>query len=138
MTAELRLEALACADPDELELLADEILKSGSEVSVTAGPESVSAPIRVPVPGTEDTSVVLGHVSLTRCTVILGGSRGDGVRTGYDLAGAVAAAICDAECHRRGPLSDRVEALCHNAMQARDQRGRDRARLVATTRLEQS
>ncbi|HYZ67791.1 MAG TPA: phosphonate C-P lyase system protein PhnG [Mycobacterium sp.] len=138
MTPELRLEALAAADAEALESLADEILASGAAVSVTNGPESVSAPIRVPVPGADTTTVVLGHVALTRCTVVVAGTRGDGVRAGHDLTGAVAAAICDAECQRRGPLSDRVEDLYRAARHASAERGRDRARLVAATRLDES
>ncbi|MGD9517641.1 phosphonate C-P lyase system protein PhnG, partial [Mycolicibacterium sp.] len=98
MRPELRFEALCEADAAALERLADEILATAVPVSVTSGPESVSAPVRVPVPGAGDTTVVLGHAALTRCTVELAGVRGDGVRAGYDPAGAVAAAICDAEC----------------------------------------
>jgi alpha-D-ribose 1-methylphosphonate 5-triphosphate synthase subunit PhnG len=138
MTAERRLEDLAAADVGALEHLADEILAEGTAVSVTSGPESVSAPIRIAVPGTDDTSVVLGHVALTRCSVEVGGIRGDGVRAGYDLVGAVAAAICDAECERAGPHSARVDELCRAAQQQRAHRARERADLVATTRLDES
>ena len=138
MRPELRFEALCEADAGALERLADEILATAVPVSVTAGPESVSAPVRVPVPGTGDTTVVLGHVALTRCTVELAGARGDGVRPGYDPTGAVGAAICDAECERGGPHAPRVEELCRAALDARADRGRARAELVATTRLEQS
>lgn len=137
MTPESRLESLAGADPAALERLADEILAGGAPVSVIAGPEPVSAPIRVADPGSGDTTVVLGHVSLTRCALTLGEARGDGVRPGHDLAGAVAAAICDAECQRRGPFSDRVEELCRTADRQRDERARERAGLVAVTRLDQ-
>lgn len=135
MKAERRFEALAGADVGALEALADDILAGGIEVSVTSGPESVSAPIRVPVPGSSDTTVVLGHVAITRCTVMLGGTRGDGMRSGYDLVGAVAAAVCDAEYERRGPLAERVHELCRAAEQARVHEGDERAALVAMTRL---
>jgi len=138
MRPELRFEALCDADIQALERLADEILATAVAVSVTAGPESVSAPVRVPVPGADDTTTVLGHVALTRATVELGGTRGDGVRAGYDPAGAVAAAICDAECERRGPHAPRVLELCRAALDARAERGRERAGLAAKTRLEQS
>jgi alpha-D-ribose 1-methylphosphonate 5-triphosphate synthase subunit PhnG len=132
------MEALTDADAEALERLADEILATGVVVSVTAGPESVSAPVRVPVPGADDTTVVLGHVALTRCTVDLGGTRGDGVRAGYDPAGAVAAAICDAECERLGAFTPHVEEFCRTAHEARAERGRERAQMVAMTRLDQS
>lgn len=138
MRAEHRFEALAEADAHALEALADEILAAGAAVSVTAGPESVSAPVRVGVPGSDATTVVLGHVVLTRCSVLLDGTRGDGIRAGHDLAGAVAAAICDAECERDGPLAGRVRDLCRAAERARAGRDGERARLVAMTRLEQS
>lgn len=138
MRAEQRFEALAGADAGVLETLADEILADGVAVAVTAGPESVSAPIRVGVAGSDDTTVVLGHVALTRCTVLVGGTRGDGIRAGHDLVGAVAAAICDAECERGGPLSARVHEICWAAEQVRARQGSERARLVSMTRLGES
>lgn len=138
MRPEERFEALAAADVDALEGLADEILADGVDVSVSAGPESVSAPVRVAVPGQGDTTVVLGHVALTRCTVLLDGVRGDGLRAGYDLPGAVAAAICDAECERYGTLSSRVHDLCRTTQGAAAQSRSDRADLVATTTLDEA
>lgn len=136
MRAEHRFEALATADAGALEALADDILACGVEVSVTAGPESVSAPVRVGVSGSADTTV-LGHVALTRCTVLLGGTRGDGLRAGYDLPGAVAAAICDAESERRGAFSERVHELCQTAQHADARRKAERADLVAMTKLDE-
>jgi alpha-D-ribose 1-methylphosphonate 5-triphosphate synthase subunit PhnG len=137
MRPEERFEALATADMHALESLADEILAGGVEVSVSAGPESVSAPVRVAVPGQGDTTVVLGHVALTRCTVLLDGIRGDGLRAGYDLPGAVAAAICDAECERDGTLSARVHDLCRTAHSEAAHRRSERADLVAMTTLDE-
>jgi alpha-D-ribose 1-methylphosphonate 5-triphosphate synthase subunit PhnG len=137
MTPEHRFEALAAADGRALETLADEILADGVDVSVAAGPESVSAPVRVGVPGSGDTTVVLGHVALTRCTVLVDGTRGDGLRVGYDLPGAVAAAICDAECERGGTLSARVHDLCRDAQGADARRRSERADLVAMTTLDE-
>ncbi|AKS34570.1 phosphonate C-P lyase system protein PhnG [Mycolicibacterium goodii] len=138
MTPEARMEALASACGDTLEQLADQILAcAGVAVAVIAGPESVSAPVRVPVPGPGDTTVVLGHVALTRCTVELGGVRGDGVRAGYDPTGAVAAAICDAEAARQGSLAGRVDELYRKSRQDKAARDRERANTVAMTRMEQ-
>ena len=137
MRPEARMEALSDADARALERLADDILATAVPVSVIAGPESVSAAVRVPIPGADDTTTVLGHVALTRCTVELAGTRGDGIRAGYDPAGAAAAAICDAEYERGGPHSERIEELCRTALYARAERGRERAELVAMTRLEQ-
>lgn len=139
MRAEQRYEALAMAEGRALEALADDILAEGGDVSVTAGPESVSAPVRVAVPdGPEATTVVLGHVALTRCTVLLDGTRGDGLRVGHDMPGAVAAAVCDAECERAGRLSTRVYDLCRVTQHADRQRRKQRAGLVAMTRLDES
>ncbi len=137
MRVELRFEALARAGADELETLADEILAGGASVSVTVGPESVSAPVRVGVPGSENATVVLGHVALTRCSVLVDGTQGDGLRVGYDLPGAVAAAICDAECERGGTLSARVHDLCRAAQRADALRRSERADLVAMTTLDE-
>jgi alpha-D-ribose 1-methylphosphonate 5-triphosphate synthase subunit PhnG len=137
VSAQHRYQALSRADSDTLEALADEILARGAPVAVTAGPESVSAPLRVGLPGSSDTTVVLGHIALTRCTVLVDGIRGDGVRSGYDLVGAVAAAICDAECERGGPLAPRVGDLCQSADRQRAERNDARAHLVALTTLDQ-
>lgn len=125
------------AEAGALERIADEILAADVRVSVTAGPESVSAPVRVGVPGSGDTSVVLGHVALTRCTVMVNGVRGDGFRVGHDLTGAVAAAICDAECERDGAHSLRVHDLCRAAQASETRRRSERAGLVATTTLDE-
>lgn len=135
MSPEERFSALADADRHTLEALADEILAMGSAVNVTAGPESVSAPIRVRVAGTEDTTTVLGHLAMTRCSILLGGHRGDGLRSGHDQTGAVAAAVCDAECERSGPLSERVLELCRTTELARARQRRRRNDVVAQTRL---
>jgi alpha-D-ribose 1-methylphosphonate 5-triphosphate synthase subunit PhnG len=137
MRAEHRFEALANADARALEALADEILAGGADVSVTSGPESVSAPVRIGVPASDDTTVVLGHVALTRCTVLVDGTRGDGIRVGYDLPGAVAAAICDAECERQGAVTARVVDLCRAAQDAEARRRAQRANLVAMTTLDE-
>ena len=138
MRPEERFEALATADVQALESLADEILAGGVDVSVSSGPESVSAPVRGAVPGQGDTTVVLGQVALTRCTVLLDGISGDGLRAGYDLPGAVAAAICDAECERDGTFSSRVHDLCLATHGAVAQRRSERADLVAMTTLDES
>ncbi len=137
MSAEQRFEALAAAATDEVEALANDILADVGDVAVVAGPESVSAPIRLPVPGTDSSTVVLGHVGLSRCTVELAGVRGDGYRSGYDPVGAVAAAICDAAAQLDGPHRDRVERLCRRTQDRVRAATRERAGRVAATRLEE-
>ncbi|UNK47826.1 phosphonate C-P lyase system protein PhnG [Arthrobacter sulfonylureivorans] len=135
MNPEQRFESLAVAGLAELERLADRILATGVEVRVVAGPEAASAPVQFPVPGTADTTAVLGHVALSTCTVELSGVRGDGVRDGRDLTGAVAAAVCDAEAERGGPFAGDVDALCAAALHCQVEDAKNRAGLVAATRL---
>jgi len=136
MSAERRFEALAGAPLGPLQALADEVLASGTPVEVLEGPEVVTAPLRLPIPGTEATTAVIGHVALTRCRVELGSVRGDGHRPGRDLLGAVAAAICDAEAERDGPLAAAVEELAAGSAAEGRARSRERARHVSLTRME--
>lgn len=135
MTAEARFEALAAAEAVALETLADDILAAAGRIEVISGPESVSAPVRLPIPGTEASTVVLGHVGLSRCTVELDGVRGDGYRRGYDPVGAIAAAICDAAAEHDGPHRERVHRLCHDTGERARTAAADAARRVALTRL---
>ncbi|GAA4283295.1 hypothetical protein GCM10022261_08260 [Brevibacterium daeguense] len=136
VSAEHRYECLAAAPQDELEALADRVLARDPRVRVVSGPQTVSAPVRMPVPGTEHTTSVVGHAALSTCTVELAGTRGDGIRMGRDLAGAIAAAVCDAEADRRGALAAEVERLCSSARTARAERARQRAELVSSTRVD--
>ena len=78
-----------------------------------------------------------GHIALTRCTAHVDGVRGDGIRAGHDLTGALAAAICDAECERGGSLSPRVHELCRSAQTEAARRRSERADLVAMTTMEE-
>lgn len=135
MSAAARWEDLAAADPRPLEQLADRILEATPDVRVELGPETVSAPVRLAVPGDVPTTAVVGHVALTRCTVRLAGTRGDGLRQGRDLPGALAAAVCDAEADRGGPLTNEVTALCAAARAGRLARAAARRTLVEQTRL---
>lgn len=138
MTPEQRFEALAVADATLLEALADRILAAGGEVSVTNGPESVTAPVRIRMPGNEGNTVVLGHLALTRCSIVVDGTRGDGIRAGCDFPGAVAAAVCDAESERGGALAAEVAELCDITDREVVARRRERAHLVSVTRLGES
>jgi alpha-D-ribose 1-methylphosphonate 5-triphosphate synthase subunit PhnG len=134
MTPERRCEALGEAPEPLLERLADTILES-ARVQVVAGPEVVTAAVRLPVPGTGSTFVV-GHVVVTTCQVELDGTRGDGVVQGRALRAALAAAICDAEAERGGPLAQAVDALVEDVEHDRAERLADEARAVALTRLD--
>lgn len=136
MSPEERYEALAHADRAELTELADAVLATPVGIDVLAGPEAVTAPVRHEVPGTEGATAVLGHVALSTCAVLLDGVRGDGVRAGRDLEAALAAAVCDAEAERRGPLEPRVTDLVRAAQEARAAAAVARAAAVEATRTE--
>lgn len=135
MTPEERYEALGSADGAELEQLADQVLAGGPRIEVITGPEVVTAPIRVPVPGTRSTTTVVGHAALTMCTVELDGVRGDGCRPGRDLPGAVAAAVCDAEAEAGGARAVDVMELVDRTIARRRADCAERARHVELTRV---
>lgn len=135
MTAEARLEALARAPDEDLEGLADRIISGGATVAVLAGPEVSTAPLRLPVPGTRGTFVV-GRAVLSTCAVSVGGARGDGVVQGRALRPALAAAICDAEAERGGPLAADVEQLAAAAEAAHRSALAEEGRRVALTRID--
>lgn len=135
MTSEARLEALGRAPAKELEDLADRILGADVAVAVVVGPQVLTAPLRLPVPGTGGTFVV-GRAVLTACAVTLDGTRGDGVVQGRCLRAALAAAVCDAEAERGGPLAASVEQLVRSAEVTRDGALAEEERRVALTRLD--
>lgn len=124
---------LAAAPAAPLEELADRILDATPDVEVIAGPEVVSVPLRRTG---EAGTVVIGHTTITTCQVLLAGTRGDGIRPGRDLTGAVAAAICAAAA-TRGTHSEEIAVLAASGAAARYRRAEQRAELVAATRLEQ-
>lgn len=127
-------EALAQADGEELVALADRVLEGPSTVELIAGPTVMSSPLRLQVPGNAGT-VVIGHVAMTTCEVSLDGVRGDGIRSGRSLDACVAAAICDAEVERSGPLSDDVLALAKATLRLLQVAEDLRARATQLTRL---
>lgn len=134
-SVEERYAYLAAANADALTALADDILATGVDVELVSGPEAASTPLRYPLAGTQSSTTVLGHVVLTSCTVTLAARRGDGMRSGRDLEGAVAAAICDAEVERNGPLTDQIHHLCELTQQAQQTAAARRAATVEATRI---
>ena len=134
MTPEERYSALAAADSDALLALADEILAAEpGPVSVLEAPTAGIGALRLPSPA--DGSFVVGHVVLTTGAVMLDGQRGDGIRPGRDPQGALAAAVCDAECERHGPRAGTVDALVARTRDAQRAEAAATARLVDATRL---
>jgi alpha-D-ribose 1-methylphosphonate 5-triphosphate synthase subunit PhnG len=133
-TADERYEALARADQSELRALADRILEVPTPVEVVSGPTVVSAPLRLAVPG-GDGNAVVGHVALTRCQVALAGVRGDGIRQGRSIEAAIAAAICDAEAERNGPLAHDVNKVVLASLERLRTSEESRARVVEQTRI---
>lgn len=134
-SVEERYAYLAAVDAEALTALADDILVTGVDVQVVSGPEAASTALRYPLAGTEASTSVLGHIVLTSCTVTLAEHRGDGIRAGRDLEGAVAAAICDAEAERNGPLTDRIHQLCAVTQQQQQAAAAERAETVEATRI---
>jgi alpha-D-ribose 1-methylphosphonate 5-triphosphate synthase subunit PhnG len=106
-----RCELLAATDLDPLLQVADRCLAGADQPQPIVGPEvgSVVMTVREPV---EATRFHLGDVLVTRFEVLHREHRGWAMRPGDDRAGAVAAAICDAECEADGPGRAEVEALC--------------------------
>jgi alpha-D-ribose 1-methylphosphonate 5-triphosphate synthase subunit PhnG len=135
VSSDERYEALAQAPDADLVDLADRILQAGAAVDVVSGPAVVSMPLRLPIPGGGET-VVVGHVAFTRCEVTLGAVRGDGIRPGRSLEGTIAAAICDAEVERGGPLANAVLALAHATREHLRDAAEWRGRAAQSTRIE--
>jgi alpha-D-ribose 1-methylphosphonate 5-triphosphate synthase subunit PhnG len=133
-TAEARYEALASAPEEPLRNLADTILAAERLIEVLAGPEVVALPLRW---RRGDDSHVVGHAVVTRCSIALGGVRGDGIRPGRALEAAVAAAVCDAEAERGGPLQTSVAELVADARHRTAARAAREAEIVRTTTLGQ-
>lgn len=132
MTPEERFETLSAADCAQLEAIADAILAGAASVAVRRGPEVVTTAVRLRVPSANATAVI-GHVALTSCSVEIDGTQGDGCRPGRDLHGALAAAICDAEVERVGPLAWRVGVLLADTAAERSRRWEGLAAVVQAT-----
>lgn len=132
-TVERRFEALAGAPLQPLRDLADEILATGVTAEVTNPVTAAVAPLRLPVP--DGGSFIVGHLVLTTCALTIAGVRGDGSRPGRDPDGAVAAAVCDAEVERDGPLAGRVLELIHDVSVAEATDARITDDIVAATRM---
>lgn len=134
MTPEDRYGALAAADRAALLALADQILAAEpGTVSVLEAPTPGIGALRLPAPA--GGSFVVGHVVLTTGAVDLAGHRGDGIRSGRDPEGALAAAVCDAEAERHGPQADAVAALVERTQAEQRADADATARLVDATRL---
>ncbi|MGH2962587.1 MAG: phosphonate C-P lyase system protein PhnG [Solirubrobacterales bacterium] len=117
MSPEERMEALAMCHPEELEALADKLLRDAN-VEVVSGPEVAVAPLRVPAAEGEG-SVVLARVPVTRCTLLLDGVRGDAIVPGRSVRAALAAAVLDAEAERGGAWVGAVNAIAYAALKRR-------------------
>ncbi|MGH2989328.1 MAG: phosphonate C-P lyase system protein PhnG [Solirubrobacterales bacterium] len=117
MSPEERMEALAMCHPEELEALADKLLRDAN-VEVVSGPEVAVAPLRVPAAEGEG-SVVLARVPVTRCTLLLDGVRGDAIVPGRSVRAALAAAVLDAEAERGGADVGAVNAFAYAALERR-------------------
>lgn len=106
-----RCELLAAADHQPLLEVADACLADVEPPQAVFGPEvgAVVLTVREPV---EATRFQLADVLVTRSEVLHRGAQGWSMRMGDDRAGALAAAICDAEVEADGPGRARVDRLC--------------------------
>lgn len=125
-------EALALAPDSALCDLAESIVAAAASVVVLDGPTVGTARLDVREP-VEATRFGLIEVLLTRAEVQLDGTHGWAMRLGDDSVSTLAAALCDAEVQRGGPLATDVRALCALALaDAQDERDRMWAQLVPT------
>lgn len=70
---------------------------------------------------------------VTSAEVEVAGTRGWAMRSGEDLPGAMAQAVCDAEIARRGPHYPRIAAHCREVAEAlAEQRAAEWSRLAPT------
>lgn len=106
-----RAALLAAADVAPLLDVADRCLADAGPPVFVTGPDvgMVMMTVREPV---EATRFHLGEVLVTRSEVEHRGTRGWSMRMGNDAAGAVAAAICDAEAAAGGSLLAEIDELC--------------------------
>ncbi len=106
-----RAELLAAAERQPLLDVADACLDGAEPPQAVLAPEvgALVLTVREPV---EATRFQLADVLVTRSEVVHRGAQGWAMRMGEDRAGALAAAICDAECEADGPARSRVDTLC--------------------------
>ena len=127
-----RCELLASAPTQRLLDVADACLDGAPPLDVVSGPEvgTVLMTVREPI---ETTRFHLGDVLVTRTMVAHRSTRGWAMRMGDDRAGALAAAICDAEVEAGGNQAHAVETLCLDvAAHARSERAAEWQRLEGT------
>lgn len=102
---------LATAAAAPLRHLADAVLETSPPPVLLDGPTVGTAPLHVREP-VERIRFGLIDVLVTRAEIELDGHRGWAMRMGDDRASTLAAAVCDAEVQRNGPLAADVLALC--------------------------
>jgi len=127
------MEGLAAMSERALEMLADRVL-ADARIAVVAGPQVGVAPLRLPAPAGGGSTVV-GRVVLTTCEVAVEGCRGDGVVSGRRPRAALAVAICDAECERRGAGATEVERSARRALDAERTKRAVEGASIARTRV---
>lgn len=108
-----RAELLAAAERQPLLDVADACLEGAEPPQAVLAPEvgALVLTVREPI---EATRFQLADVLVTRSEVVHRGAQGWAMRMGEDRAGALAAAICDAECEADGPARARVDTLCRS------------------------
>lgn len=133
MDREARFEAIACADPERLVVIADEVLET-LDVEVTRGPTVGLLMVRVEEP-LERLPFNFAEVTVSEAEVAVGAHRGYAMVMGKSLERALAGAVVDAAIEAGHPLSPRIEAFLAEAQDAADQAWTDRCSVIAPTRV---
>ncbi|GMU41186.1 MAG: hypothetical protein AMXMBFR23_20520 [Chloroflexota bacterium] len=133
MEREARLQAIACADPEDLVALADDVLET-LDVEVTRGPTVGLLMVRVEEP-LERLPFNFAEVTVSEAEVAVGAHRGYAMVMGKSLERALAGAVVDAAVEAGHTLAPRIEAFLVEAQQAADQSWADRWAVIAPTRV---
>lgn len=130
--AERRFSALAVADPDVVQQLAEQILER-TDVEVLEGP-LVSTTLVELTESVQGQPFYLGEVVVSGASVSVAGVRGDALLVGRHPQRALAAAVCDAAAEA-GVLADEVERIVAHAEQESADARRAEVAEVAATRV---
>lgn len=130
---EVRLEAIAFAEPTSLVELADEVL-GDLDVTVTRGPTVGLLAVRVEEPF-ERLPFNFTEVTVSEAEVNVRGCRGYAMLPGRQPEKALAGAVLDAALEVGHPAAPRIEAILHAALEAEADRLQGEWTRVAPTRV---
>lgn len=131
-TPERRFTALALADPDAVQRLAERVLEQ-AEVEVLEGP-LVSTMLVELTESVQGQPFYVGEVVVSGASVTVAGVRGDSLLVGRDPQRALGAAVCDAAAGS-GVLAEDVERLVARTEREAAAARRAQSAEVAATRV---